>query len=84
VTLDEIYARADTLLAALDAAQSSGFSDIARKYAIVQALINFERDVKVEYLDSLFAANGMISRLKATKSLDLSAPKYDIIDESRQ
>jgi hypothetical protein len=84
VTLDEIYARADTLLAALDAANSSPFSDITRKYAIVTALINLERDVKVEYLDSLFAANGMISRLKATKSLDLSAPKYDIIDESRQ
>jgi hypothetical protein len=69
VTLDQIYAHADTLLAALDAAQPSAFSDITRKYAIVQALISFERDVKVEYLDSLFAADGVISRLKATPSL---------------
>jgi hypothetical protein len=76
VTLDEIYARADTLLAALDASESFPFSDITRKYAIVTALINFERDVKVEYLDSLFAADGVISRLKTTKSID-------IIDESR-
>jgi hypothetical protein len=84
MTLDEIYARAETLLAALDAANSSAFSAITRKYTIVHALINFERDVKVEYLDSLFAADGVISRLKAVKSLDLSDPKYDISDESRQ
>jgi hypothetical protein len=69
MTLDEIYARADALLTALDAANSSAFSAITRKYTIVQALINFERDVKVEYLDSLFAADGMISRLKTTKPL---------------
>jgi hypothetical protein len=70
VTIDEIYSRADTLLTALDAANSSAFSDITRKYTIVQALIIFEHDVKVEYLDSLLAADGVISRLKPAQSLN--------------
>ena len=64
MTFDDICARADDLLAAIETARYSSYHltrNIEIRYAVRQALIRFERDVKTETINERAQQSGVVA-----------------------